>query len=236
MESARTMLQAKSLPVKLWAEAVNMAVYLLNRTAIKKEKTMTPFEAWNKQKPGLSHVEVFGAEAYAYIDKQFRKKMDRKAKKLILVGYQAESRNYRLWSPETDKIVVSRDVFFNEGAKNGWTDKSRTVNLQAWPQQSDDEGRAPDDSREENFESASDDSILEISDSGESEEATIADTPSRSRGLRNRAMIKPPRRYELNFAQHSIPETFQEAVSGPDKSMWIKAIKDELDAHKKNKT
>lgn len=90
VESARTMVQARDLPIKLWAEAINTAVYILNRTTIKKNKKMTPFKAWNKKKPELSHIRVFGkqawTEAYSYIDKQFRKKMDRKAKKLILVG------------------------------------------------------------------------------------------------------------------------------------------------------
>lgn len=38
VESARTMLQAKNMSVKLWAEAVNTAVYILNHTAIKKGK------------------------------------------------------------------------------------------------------------------------------------------------------------------------------------------------------
>lgn len=114
VESARTMLQASDLSVKLWTEAINTAVYILNRTAIKKGKSETPFEAWNKKKLELSHVRVFGAEAYSYIDKQFRKKMDKKAQKLMLVGYQAESTNYRLWDPETSKIIISRNVVFNE--------------------------------------------------------------------------------------------------------------------------
>ncbi|KAG7199866.1 hypothetical protein KM043_014315 [Ampulex compressa] len=126
------MLQVKSLPVKLWSEAVNMAVYLLNRTAIKKHKIVTPFEAWNVKKPELSHVRVFGAGTYVYIQKQFRSKMDKKAKKLILVGYQADSKSYR--SPGTDKITVSRDVVFNENEKKNWTDKPETAKLQAWPQ------------------------------------------------------------------------------------------------------
>jgi len=73
VKSARTMLQARNLPIKLWTEAVNTAVYILNRTAIKKDKSVTPFEVWNKKKPELSHSRIFGTEAYAHIDKMFRK-------------------------------------------------------------------------------------------------------------------------------------------------------------------
>lgn len=49
-----------------------------------------------------------------HIDKQFRRKFDPKAVKMILVGYQGDSTNYRLYNPRTKKVSVSRDVTFNE--------------------------------------------------------------------------------------------------------------------------
>jgi len=39
--------------------------------------------------------------------------MDKKAKKYILVGYQGDSTNYRLYDPEEEK-VISRNVIFDE--------------------------------------------------------------------------------------------------------------------------
>lgn len=44
VESARTMIHAKGLSKRLWAEAVNTAVYLLNRTLMAKNKDATPYE------------------------------------------------------------------------------------------------------------------------------------------------------------------------------------------------
>lgn len=114
VESARTMLHAKELPTKLWAEAVNVAVYILNRTLVAKNKVATPYELWCGRKPNLSHVKTFGINGYVHVDKQFRKKMDKKAKKPKLVGYQGESTNYRMYDPETEKVIVSRNVVFNE--------------------------------------------------------------------------------------------------------------------------
>jgi len=78
----------------------------------------TPYEMWMGKKPTLSHLRIFGSEAYVYIDKQFRKKFDPKAKKMILVGYQAESTNYRLYDPISKKIAVSRNAVIHEGKKN----------------------------------------------------------------------------------------------------------------------
>lgn len=61
MESARTMIKYKNLPKALWAEAVNTAVYVLNRTPQSKNPEQTPFEVWHGRKPDLSHIKVFGS-------------------------------------------------------------------------------------------------------------------------------------------------------------------------------
>jgi len=65
----------------------------------------------------LSYIRIFGSSAFVHINKQFRQKLDKKARKLILVGYQNESSNYRLWGPQSNKIIISRDVIFNEDEK-----------------------------------------------------------------------------------------------------------------------
>ncbi|EZA48751.1 Copia protein, partial [Ooceraea biroi] len=48
VECARTMLLAKKLSQRLWADAVHTAVYILNRciTSVSNEKT--PFELWTR--------------------------------------------------------------------------------------------------------------------------------------------------------------------------------------------
>ena len=60
MEKAQTMLLEARLPESFWAEAVNTAVYLHNRSATKSLDNMTTYEAWNGLKPDLSHIKVFG--------------------------------------------------------------------------------------------------------------------------------------------------------------------------------
>ena len=54
MEKARTMLLEAQLPARFWAEAVNMAVYLLNRSQTKALNGVTPFEAWHGRKPTIA--------------------------------------------------------------------------------------------------------------------------------------------------------------------------------------
>ena len=62
----------------------------------------------------LGDLRVFGCDAYAHIPKDERGKYDSKARKCILVGYSSESKGYRLYNPEQRKLIVSRDVKFNE--------------------------------------------------------------------------------------------------------------------------
>lgn len=99
IEAARTMLLEVKLQPGLWAEAVNTSIYLLNRRPRESDKKI-PFELWSKKKITLSHVRKFGSEAYVHIPKQFRSKFESKAKKMIFVGYERNSKNYRMMDPE----------------------------------------------------------------------------------------------------------------------------------------
>ena len=68
MEAARSMMTHAGLPDKFWAEAVDTAAYLRNRTpttAIRGYRT--PYEVWYGERPNIGHLKVFGCVAYALI-------------------------------------------------------------------------------------------------------------------------------------------------------------------------
>lgn len=113
VESARTMIIAKNLPLNLWAEAVNCAVYVLNRT-VWTSGAVTPYEAWAEKAPNLKHLRIFGSDAYVHTPKQFTRKFDARASKKIFVGYTKDSTNYRVYDPEMKKVSIARNVVFNE--------------------------------------------------------------------------------------------------------------------------
>ena len=116
MEMARCMVKSQSLPHGFWLEAVMCATYVLNRCPTKALQVVTPYEAWHGRKPSSGHLRVFGCLAYALVPVQHRRKLDDKAVKCIFVGYSAESKGYRLYHPQTKRILVSRDVVFMECA------------------------------------------------------------------------------------------------------------------------
>lgn len=55
VETAKTLLHAKRLNIKLWAKAINTAVHVLNRTGPSIVKGVTPYELWHKEQPDISH-------------------------------------------------------------------------------------------------------------------------------------------------------------------------------------
>jgi transposase InsO family protein len=114
VEAARSMLLDANLSKSFWAEAVNTAAYLKNRSPTKALQGKTPFEAWYGKKPNVEHLKVFGCMAYAHIPKDERGKFDSKARKCTLLGYDEFTKGYRLYDPQNKKIIYSRDVRFDE--------------------------------------------------------------------------------------------------------------------------
>ncbi|KAI5334414.1 hypothetical protein L3X38_024547 [Prunus dulcis] len=90
----------------------------------------TPFEAYSGRKLGVKHLKVFGSLSYAHIPSKQRHKLDLTSKRCIYLGYGSCEKGYRLYSLETGKIIVSRDVVFNEDACWDWnTQKERNVKI-----------------------------------------------------------------------------------------------------------
>jgi hypothetical protein len=65
----------------------------------------TPHEVWNGKKPSLTHLRVFGCDAYVNVPKENRSKVDKKVGKCIFIGYKHGIKGYKLWNLETEKVV-----------------------------------------------------------------------------------------------------------------------------------
>ena len=108
------MYKLKRLRCSCGGEAMSIAIYTLNRCPIKFILSKTPFNAWSGRKPNYSHLRVFGCEIFSYIIYEKRKKLDKRAKKCIFVGYDSQHRGYKLYSPSYKVVFISKDVKFNE--------------------------------------------------------------------------------------------------------------------------
>ena len=114
VERTKAMLLEAELPIELWGEAIVTANYVRNRSPIA-GCTKTPFEVFYGKKPDVSHLRVFGCTAYAHVPKTTRQKLDARSEKGTFVGYEANSKAYRILVG--NKVVVRADVIFDEKVK-----------------------------------------------------------------------------------------------------------------------
>ncbi|XP_031285993.1 uncharacterized protein LOC116144684 [Pistacia vera] len=96
------------------AEAVNTGVYLRNRLPTRALISQTPFEAWIGVKPVVDNLKVFKSVCYVLVPTAKRSKLEDKALTRIFIGYSSKSKAYRLYIPDSKKILVSRDVTVEE--------------------------------------------------------------------------------------------------------------------------
>ena len=102
---------------------MHTSVHILNRCPTKALKDKTLVEAWSGIKPFVSHFKNFRCICYAHVSPEKRTKLNEKSKKCVFLGYSDVTKGYRLLDVKTNKLVVSRDVIFDEKITSNWEDK-----------------------------------------------------------------------------------------------------------------
>ena len=95
-------------------------VHVLNRSPTLAVKNKTPEEAWSELKPSVEHFRVFGGISHAHVPDNKRTKLDDKSLSCVLLGVSEESRAYKLYDPTSQRIIISRDVVFEEDKSWDW--------------------------------------------------------------------------------------------------------------------
>ena len=113
LEKTMSMLYHAQMPVRFWAEALMTATYVYNNM-IREAAGKTPWTMFSGRRSSIRHCRVWGCEAWKHVPKEKRSKLDPKAIRCVLVGYATQQRGYRLFDLQTKKIVVARDVVFDE--------------------------------------------------------------------------------------------------------------------------
>ena len=108
------------MPLNFWAEAVNTAVYLHNRSPTSSLTDGTPYEHWFGQKPNVSNLKIFGSICFVHTPDNLRRKLDPKSRKAIFVGYLTNTKGYKVYDLESKNFVRSRNVLFHENKFHGF--------------------------------------------------------------------------------------------------------------------
>ena len=74
------------------------------------------------RKPQLGHLQVFGCTAHAKNTTPNLKKLDDRSAPFVYLGVEEGSKAHRLYDPQRGRIVVSRDVIFEENVPWQWND------------------------------------------------------------------------------------------------------------------
>lgn len=112
LDMARCQLIQSALPPSFWAEAISTANYIRNRCVSKSLANETPFERLKGWAPVVGHMRTFGTKVFILDKTPTRGKFEPRTKEGIFIGYPEQTKGYRIWLPEENKAVVSRDVQF----------------------------------------------------------------------------------------------------------------------------
>ena len=241
LERVRSILNESGLPKVFWAEAVNTAVYVINRSPSSGIGDKVPEEVWSKSVPKLDHLRRFGCVCYYHSDNG---KLQPRAKKGIFIGYPGGVKGYKVWSLEDKRAVVSRNVTFKE--EECYKDLEKTTVEQkekntmfldlvlSESEQNDDSGG--DILSEPQTES--------VSETGETSERHDPQSYQLFRD-RIRREVKHPKKHDdyVCMAMYVSedgdcvePSDYKSAMKDPQKKKWIMASDDEMDSLNKNHT
>jgi hypothetical protein len=242
MERVRAMLLGAGLDQKLWAEAVVTANYIRNRSPTSKG-SKTPWELFMGNKPDVSSMRVFGAKAYVLTPKHLRSKLDPVSQPGSFVGYSTTSKAYRVLLDNTNKVVESRDVVFDEQT----TLRRHKAGLHEREMADGDDAHE----RPESPMSLDDERPPGVNlERSNTEEGELRAQP-RARGPQDQsaADVRYPQRerrapgnwFEVTHHAHAAqdtgePTTVEEALSRPDADLWRRAMDEEMASLAENET
>lgn len=105
------MLSNARLPNQLWVEAVNTTYYLLNRSLSIAINCNTLEHIRSSSIVNYSILYIVRYLAYARVNEW---KLEPRANKFILLGYQDGVKGYKIWYPKEFEPMINRDVNFYE--------------------------------------------------------------------------------------------------------------------------
>ena len=110
----RSLLFQASLPPVYWVEALHTATYLVNRLPTKTLASATPFYHLYSTPPSYEHLKVFGCACYPNMSSTAPHKLAPRSSLCVFLGYSSEHKGYRCLELESNRIITSRHVVFDE--------------------------------------------------------------------------------------------------------------------------
>jgi hypothetical protein len=108
------MLDENKTPDRFWAEAINTACYSINRLYLHRILKKTSYELLTGKKPNISYFRVFGSKFFILVKRGRKSKFAPKAVEGFLLGYDSNTRAYRVFNKSPGLVEVSCGIVFDE--------------------------------------------------------------------------------------------------------------------------
>jgi hypothetical protein len=110
LDMARTMLDEYKTQDRFWAEAMLLHQPLYLHRILKK----TSYELLTGKKPNVSYFRAFGSKCFILVKRGRKSKFAPKVVEGFLLGYDSNTRAYRVFNKSTRLVEVSCDIVFDE--------------------------------------------------------------------------------------------------------------------------
>jgi hypothetical protein len=97
-----------------WSEAVNTACHAINRLYLHCLLKKTTYELLTGNKSNVSYFHGFGSKCYFLVKKGRHSKFAPKAIEGFLLGYDSNTKAYRVFNKSSGLVEVTCDVVFDE--------------------------------------------------------------------------------------------------------------------------
>jgi hypothetical protein len=111
---ARMMLGEFKTSERFWSEVMNTACHAINRLYLHHLLKKISYELLTGNKPNVSYFRVLGSKCYILVKKGRHSKFAPKAVEGFLLGYDSNTKAYRVFNKSSGLVEVSSDVVFDE--------------------------------------------------------------------------------------------------------------------------
>ena len=183
----------------------------------------TPYEIWTGKRPSLSFLKIWGCDAF--VKRLTPTKLEPRSDKCIFVGYPRETKGYYFYNRQENKVFVAQNVVFLEKEFLSKEVSGSTVRLEEVRE------------TQENVLVSTDEEVQQ------DEPVIVADQHAEPQPRR---LIRARRAHEkytlLTMGQRDIllldneePNTYTEAVMGPNSKRWLEAMRSEMESMRDNR-
>lgn len=152
VHTLKTMLIAAGLPKTFWLNALEMAVFLRNRSYHHATKA-TPYYLMMGKKPDLHRIKKFGSICYVHKPTgPSRRKLDDNCRLGFLVGYLEGQAGCRVYFPSehvvqhVEHAAINEDILYKDRYGDGYT-----TSVVEWLSNAEDDEDSENDATEENM-------------------------------------------------------------------------------------